>query len=183
MKQILLPLFASLALAATAPFAAAEERPASPVAQALDGALVNSGTNQSTVPFEDYAALNDADFFVFYYSAGWCGPCRRFTPGLIEKYNELKEQHDNFELVFYSRDRSEEEMAGYMNGYPMPWPAVAYDRIDDVAPAAGNRTRAIPGMVILDRDGEVVASSHPSDGDRVGARGVIEELEKLLGGS
>ncbi len=182
MKQQLLPLFASLALLA-APFATAEERPASPVALALDGALVNSGTNQSTAPVEDYGALNDADYYVFYYSAAWCGPCRQFTPDLIEKYNELKEEHGNFELIFYSRDRSVEEMAGYMNDYPMPWPAVAYDRLDDVVPAAGNRTRAIPGLVILDRDGEVVAHSHPPDGDRVGARGILAELEKLLGGS
>merc|ERR1719495_1556006 len=37
-----------------------------------------------------------------YFSAHWCPPCRGFTPKLAETYKKLKEQGQNFEIVFVS---------------------------------------------------------------------------------
>ncbi|GAB4839792.1 hypothetical protein Ancab_020502 [Ancistrocladus abbreviatus] len=41
-----------------------------------------------------------------YFSASWCGPCQRFTPRLIEVYNDLssqKESRDNLDELFKVR--------------------------------------------------------------------------------
>ncbi|CAA0818255.1 Probable nucleoredoxin 1 [Striga hermonthica] len=41
-----------------------------------------------------------------YFSASWCGPCQRFTPNLVEAYNELK-QVDKFEVIFIFADQDD----------------------------------------------------------------------------
>jgi nucleoredoxin len=44
-----------------------------------------------------------------YFSAHWCPPCRRFTPELVKFYNDLLLKRTDFEIIFASSDRSEED--------------------------------------------------------------------------
>ena len=74
--------------------------------------------------------LDRTRVFVLYYSAGWCGPCRRFTPKLIEAYTRWKAKHPELELIFISADRDAFNMAAYMRSARMPWPAVRFEAID-----------------------------------------------------
>lgn len=93
------------------------------IRQMLDGRLVRL-EGDSLKPF-DAQPLADAKIVAFYYSAMWCGPCRKFTPKLVEAYQRLKAKYPTqFELVFVSADRDEFNMAEYMRSYRMPWPAV-----------------------------------------------------------
>ena len=39
-------------------------------------------------------ALNGKKVIGLYFSAHWCGPCRGFTPALVEWYNEFKQSHE-----------------------------------------------------------------------------------------
>ncbi len=156
------------------------DRSPSEVAEALEGTLVTSTGARRTSRLRDYESVENADYYAFYYSASWCGPCRQFTPVLVRKYNELKRNHDNFELIFVSSDRNRNDMAEYMSDYSMPWPAIDYNRRGRVEPAAQNRPRAIPTLIVLDRDGNVVA---PSGGSRAPARQVLNEFESLLNDS
>ena len=61
-----------------------------------------------------------------YFSAHWCPPCRRFTPELVEWYNELKKGplKDKFDIVFISSDREEKAFDEYFDS--MPWLALPY---------------------------------------------------------
>ena len=59
-----------------------------------------------------------------YFSAHWCGPCRRFTPKLVD-YRETHK--DDFEVVFVSGDRSEKDQFKYMKTAGMKWPAVQFN--------------------------------------------------------
>ncbi|CAF1469182.1 unnamed protein product, partial [Rotaria sordida] len=55
--------------------------------------------------------LNDEEYkgkvSGLYFSAHWCGPCRRFTTKLIEFYNSHAKDK-NFEIIFISSDNDEE---------------------------------------------------------------------------
>ena len=73
----------------------------------------------------DDAPLANTKFFGVYYSASWCGPCKQFTPKLVEFYNRVKPSNPNFELIFVSRDHSEPDMEAYMRR-TMPWPALDF---------------------------------------------------------
>uniref|UniRef100_A0A803XS80 Nucleoredoxin like 2 n=1 Tax=Meleagris gallopavo TaxID=9103 RepID=A0A803XS80_MELGA len=64
-----------------------------------------------------------------YFSAGWCSPCRDFTPVLCDFYTELLEESQPpapFEVVFISSDHSAEEMVGYMHSMHGDWLALPF---------------------------------------------------------
>lgn len=89
-----------------------------------------------------------------YFSGSWCGPCRMFTPKLVQVYQELSSKAD-FEVVFISTDRDDESFDGYFS--KMPWPAIPFS---DLAIRKHLRelfkVRGIPHLVILDVNGKVL---------------------------
>lgn len=95
-------------------------------------------------------------FVGIYFSAHWCGPCRRFTPLLVEFRNAHAAE---FEVVFISSDKSAEAMKGYMTESKMQWPAVAFD--DPVLKVIKKHfaVRGIPTLIILGPDGQVVSNN------------------------
>ncbi|XP_052146508.1 probable nucleoredoxin 1-1 isoform X2 [Oryza glaberrima] len=97
----------------------------------------------------------EASTVALYFSASWCPPCRRFTPKLIEAYNELVSQGKNFEVVFVSGDKDQEAFDAYFA--KMPWLALPFS--DSECRAKLNKrfkVRGIPHLVILNAtSGEV----------------------------
>lgn len=123
--------------------------------------------------------LPQAEYIAIYYSASWCPPCRKFTPLLVDFYNEKRAKHDNFELVYVSSDSSEEAQEKYMLDDKMPWPAVKFSKAKDniARQYAGS---GIPCLVLLDRQGNILKHSYV-DGKYVGPSVVMNELGNLLG--
>ena len=60
-------------------------------------------------------------YFALYFSAKWCGPCRKFTPILIDFYND----NSNFEVIFVSLDKDINEFNEYFS--KMPWKSLPYN--------------------------------------------------------
>eukprot|EP00568_Trieres_chinensis_P002488 CAMPEP_0183299684 /NCGR_PEP_ID=MMETSP0160_2-20130417/6346_1 /TAXON_ID=2839 ORGANISM="Odontella Sinensis, Strain Grunow 1884" /NCGR_SAMPLE_ID=MMETSP0160_2 /ASSEMBLY_ACC=CAM_ASM_000250 /LENGTH=418 /DNA_ID=CAMNT_0025461973 /DNA_START=86 /DNA_END=1342 /DNA_ORIENTATION=+ len=92
---------------------------------------------------------------LFYFSAHWCPPCRRFTPALVALYKKLKDAGKNFEVVFVSLDNSLTEYKEYTS--EMPWLAVPFaeeDKRMELAKACG--AEGIPHLVVLDADGTII---------------------------
>mmetsp|Transcript_3909 Transcript_3909/g.7197 ORF Transcript_3909/g.7197 Transcript_3909/m.7197 type:complete len:203 (+) Transcript_3909:147-755(+) len=89
-----------------------------------------------------------------YFSAGWCGPCRQFTPILSKFHND---NIDDFRVVFVSMDRSEQAMLEYIRGK-------GFLRVD-----YGSRARkdlisalsvsSLPTLIVVNPEGEIVTSS------------------------
>eukprot|EP00741_Cyanophora_paradoxa_P013326 tig00020684_g12869.t1 len=92
---------------------------------------------------------------LLYFSASWCGPCKQFTPVLMQFYKENKDKEgQQFEIVFVSQDHSEEEFLKYYKD--MPWAAIPYEERDRAA-ALGRKFRVagIPMLVVLDEEGRL----------------------------
>ncbi|XP_048322845.2 probable nucleoredoxin 1 [Ziziphus jujuba] len=88
-----------------------------------------------------------------YFSASWCGPCRRFTPKLIELYEEVASK-GNFEVVFISSDRDDESFKNYLS--EMPWLAIPFSDLDTRKRLKELfKVRGIPNLVIFDENGHV----------------------------
>lgn len=88
-----------------------------------------------------------------YFSGSWCGPCRRFTPKLVELYQELASK-GNFEVVFISSDRNDESFENYLS--EMPWLAIPFSDLDTRKRLKDLfKVRGIPNLVIIDENGHV----------------------------
>ncbi|MQL79582.1 hypothetical protein Taro_012007, partial [Colocasia esculenta] len=107
--------------------------------------------NNNVLPFSPLEQVKvaelDSKIVGLYFSAHWCGPCRRFTPKLAEAYAGLAAQ--GFEVVFLSADEDEPSFGEYFS--EMPWLAVPFSdsetrtRLDQLFHVNG-----IPHLVVLD---------------------------------
>ncbi|TKY58652.1 nucleoredoxin 1 [Spatholobus suberectus] len=92
-----------------------------------------------------------------YFSASWCGPCRSFTPTLVEVYNEVATKGD-FEVIFVTADKDDESFNSYFS--KMPWLAIPFS--DSEARSSLKElfhVRGIPHLALLDETGKVVTKN------------------------
>lgn len=123
--------------------------------QMLDGKLVRM-VGDELKPF-DVRELEKVRLYAFYYSAMWCGPCRKFTPELVAAYQRLKAKYPEFEVIFVSADRDEFNMREYMRTHKMPWPAVRLGAADAaIKNYSGN---GIPWLVAVSDRGQPLTTN------------------------
>ncbi len=137
------------------------EEPATPGVRLLDfigPELVDAEGNTTSS-----AVLEEKDYLLLYFSAGWCPPCRQFTPALVDFHNEYAHQ-GNIEVLFISFDHSESEMYDYMKSYSMNWQAVPYDRVDESQLAETYSVKGIPALVRVMPEGYVISHSYGEGG-------------------
>ncbi|XP_038876880.1 probable nucleoredoxin 1 isoform X2 [Benincasa hispida] len=112
-----------------------------------------------------------------YFSAAWCGQSQRFTPSLVEVYNELSSK-DNFEVIFVSSDDDDKSFNEYFS--KMPWLAVPFpdlerrDRLDSLF-----KVRGIPHLIILNKNGKLSTESGVDFVQEFGADGYPFTPEKI----
>ncbi|PXA03780.1 hypothetical protein DDZ13_10865 [Coraliomargarita sinensis] len=97
-------------------------------------------------------ATRPEKYYVFYYTASWCGPCQRYTPELVEWYE--KNKNDNFELVLISSDGNEDAMEGYAASKKMPWPQLEFKEVGDFKEQFKHGVRGIPSLIVCELDGK-----------------------------
>jgi hypothetical protein len=136
--------------------------------------------HEGSVTHFDDEALEDKKLYLLFFSANWSPAGRKFTPRLVEYYNRVAPQHPEFEVIFFSADRSQFGMETYMAQSNMPWPAVAYDRRTGKAGAIQtNLVREIPALVLADAAGQVLSYSHGGE-NAVGPEKVLADLDQIF---
>lgn len=113
-------------------------------------------------------ATRPQKYYLFYYTASWCPPCRKFTPTLVDWYQRNK--NDNFELVLISSDRNEEAMVSYASDKNMPWPQLQFDQVKDFKQQFKHGVTGIPSLIVCELDGKVLGNY----------RGQLDQLSKLV---
>jgi thiol-disulfide isomerase/thioredoxin len=89
-----------------------------------------------------------------YFSAHWCGPCRNFTPRLVELYHQIKAQNKNMEIIFCSADHDED---GFLSYYAsMPWLAVEFEDPKREQFMGLFKVSGIPRLCILSPTGRII---------------------------
>lgn len=127
----------------------------------------------------DSRKLANSRYMLVYFSAHWCGPCRAFTPRLVD-YVNARRGGNNFNVVFVSSDRSEADMFNYMTEMKMPWATVPFAQIGPSGLKAKYGGRGIPNLVLIDGKGAVISGSYNAEGQYVGPQKVLNDLTKLL---
>jgi len=127
--------------------------------------LVKNDNSSDPTLLDTSSALANSRLIALYFSASWCGPCRGFTPMLIEFHNVLKEEvasSHGLEIVFVSSDRSDAEFQQYYK--KMPFKAMSFSQ-RELAQRAKSLfgVRGIPSLVIIDSlSGRIVVSPDES---------------------
>lgn len=134
--------------------------------------------NGSVTSFDD-ERLGSKKLFALYFSAHWCGPCRKFTPDLVAYYNRIVPQHPEFEVVFVSCDKSASAMETYMRESNMPWPAVDFQKISSASAIRKYAGSGIPCLVVIDSAGQVLSDTYEGS-TYVGPKKVLGDLDVMF---
>lgn len=94
-------------------------------------------------------------YYVFYYTASWCGPCQAFTPSLVSFYK--KHKNDSFELILISSDDEEDDMLEYAKDKRMPWPQLELAKVDEFENKFQHSVEGIPSVIVCDLEGKIVS--------------------------
>jgi len=172
-------LFQSQQAEARARAVAAPASPETTALEMLKPKLVRCRNGSISRP--DGTELENKKFVALYYSAHWCGPCRKFTPQLVEYYNRVAAAHPEFELIFVSADRSRFGWETYIREMKMPWLAIDYDQLGDLGAVRKLGGSSIPSLLLLDGNSRIIASSY--DGEKyLGPQNVIAALDQIFAG-
>lgn len=99
--------------------------------------------------------------------AAWCGPCRRENPNVVRVYNTYKDK--GFSVLGVSLDHNKDAWVKAIAKDELAWPQVSDLQFWNSEPARLYGIRGIPGNVLLDPSGKIIARN---------LRG--EELEKKI---
>lgn len=101
-------------------------------------------------------ATKPAKYYVFYYTASWCGPCQQFTPSLVDWYQ--KNKNGNFELVLISSDQDEKAMEKYAAEKKMPWPQLKLRKSKSFKGKFKHGVTGIPSLIVCELDGKMLGN-------------------------
>jgi thiol-disulfide isomerase/thioredoxin len=126
-------------------------------------------------------ARPEPEVYLVYFGARWCGPCRRFSPELVQAYQKLKKiAPERFELVFISSDNDDDEQVRYVREVGMPWPVLKYSSVGRVEPLEKWKGNGIPCLVAVTREGDVLYHSYRGT-EYLGPSVVLRHVEEMLG--
>jgi hypothetical protein len=134
----------------------------------------------SLVHFDD-EVLEHKKIFVFFFSGNSSAPGRKFTPQLVDYYNRVAPEHPEFEIVFFSVDRSQFGMETYVGQSNMPWPMVAYDKLASKGLVVQKFVHGVPCVIVLSGSGNILFNSYGTEKD-LGPEKALEALDKILNG-
>lgn len=115
----------------------------------------------TTVPTKE--ALEGRKNVLIYFTASWCGPCRRFTPDLV-KFAKANADAKDFLIIMVGSDRSEDAQRAYMKKSEMPFLAVPFTAEGRRKVKQAYAGGGIPNLVILDDQGVALKGSYETDG-------------------
>lgn len=163
-------------LAEWQPEAAEAATEASVYAEILDGNL-ESLQGRSLKRLKEFTP--PTEYYLFYHTASWCGPCQRFTPSLVEFYEKHKPGDARFEIILLSSDRSDDAMEEYAKDKKMTWPHLKLSKVEDFEEDFPHPGGGIPNLVPTDTQGKLLKTSYV-DGKYVGPNVVMHHLGTLL---
>jgi thiol-disulfide isomerase/thioredoxin len=102
--------------------------------------------------------------------ATWCGPCLREMPHVQALHEELSES--GFDVLAISLDEDLEALSKFLEENKVPWTNVIGQQARDIA--TKYEVRGIPTMMVVDKEGKVVAVANKVET-------LKPEIKKLLG--
>lgn len=77
-----------------------------------------------------YELKQDTQIVIFYYSASWCGACKKTSAALSKAYPKITQQTKGIEFITYPLDFSPRARADYLRKTRFAWPAISPEVIN-----------------------------------------------------
>jgi thiol-disulfide isomerase/thioredoxin len=128
----------------------------------------------------DPGTRTEPEFYLVYFGANWCPPCRAFSPKFVDEYERLQKlAPGRFEAIFVSNDRDSSEQLEYVRHVNMPWPVVKFSSVGSVDPIERWAGPGIPCLVVVTPEGDAIMHSYHGE-EYVGPQHVLQEFEEFL---
>jgi hypothetical protein len=151
--------------------------PSSPneIYEVLKGNLVHLERGELR-KFDD-ELIRKKKLYLLFFSSNSSELARTVTVSLVNFYHRVASTHPEFEIIFFSQDRTASAMESYIHRGEMPWPAMTFDKT--ASKAAGRRVvYQVPYLVLVSGDAKVLYSSTGTQNTDVDK--VIANLDKVL---
>lgn len=101
-----------------------------------------------------------AEYFIYVYSASWCGPCRAVMPRIVRLYKDTLSKDKRIEIILIDLDHTEEAAKNYIAHYDADFFATMGRKSEvDHLPGA-YQVRGIPHCIAVDKNGKRIFSGH-----------------------
>ena len=111
-----------------------------------------------------------AEYYVYLYSASWCGYCQQCMPVAVEQYRKMKSSR-KVELIVICGDKTEAEGKEYMKSKKLKAPAIMFAELQATQfqglPGCG--MPGYPAISVVDKEGNIIMNE-------IGATKVTEVL-------
>jgi thiol-disulfide isomerase/thioredoxin len=111
--------------------------------------------------YVDTKLEGNPDYYIIYFSASWCPPCRSSVPQLVKQYNNEISKLDNLELVHVSVDRNLSQAVAWAKKESLPWPTILPGDLNKTM-VKDIKTNAVPTYVLIKKNGDEIARAHDS---------------------
>ncbi len=120
--------------------------------------LIGKSTNGETFKLSD----TNGQLVLLDFWAGWCGPCRRENPMIVQAYKKYKDKEFNngkgFTVFSVSLDRTEDQWKKAISDDKLEWPYHISDLKGWYSKhAAVYGIRSIPDNFLIDGNGVIIA--------------------------
>ena len=117
-----------------------------------------------------------------YFSASWCGPCKKFTSNHLKpSYAAWKSQNKKVEIVFVSCDQDADAHNKYFNDDHGKWVAIPFGKPQNKALVENPdfKVKGIPTLVFLDSKGTIIDHHGKNLVETIGAKAADRLLKDV----
>lgn len=128
--------------------------------QAKEKAVRTSGFFDKSEVFTKAQPKKSAKYYIFIFSASWCGYCPPVMKAAVEAYPEMKRR--GVEVILMDCDDTVEKSEEYVKKYNAPFPAVCVKEAQafrELLEGSGF-TGAVPFVVYVDDKCNIIFSGH-----------------------
>jgi hypothetical protein len=124
------------------------------------------------------AAVSNANYYVFYFSASTCPRCKIFTPKFVEHYNKSLAERKDVAFVGWPTDATTPPYLQYARANNIPWPSLPAERKSLFANLG---VFEIPGILVVDRFGNRLLATNTQPGPPLdAAEATLAKLDDTL---
>lgn len=103
-----------------------------------------------------------ADYFIYLYSASWCGPCCKEMPEIVDLYKDIKKS-GKVDIILFCQDKTPAAAKNFVKNFGIKFLTVMGND-DKAAKVPGHSAPGgIPHCIFVDRNGKQITSGHPGN--------------------